>query len=396
MKRIYSFFKSVFFFFYDYLGIIGSCQSDREGVLLIRLDAIGDFVIWLDSAKEFRNFYPNKKITVCLNSLVVELAAALPYWDNVISVDVRKFSSNPWYRVQVLGRIRKASFEIAIQPTISRVFSLGDSFIRASRATQRIGSFGDCTNLHYFAKSISDKWYTRLIPAGELSPMELQRNEEFTVNLSGEAFAANLSVLETLKPLPDRLKIEGPYFIVFPGASWSGRQWPAGHFVEILLRVNRQYGWRAVICGGPSEKALCRRIADASECCAMDLSGQTSLPELVEVIRGAEVLIGNETSAVHIATAVATPSVCILGGGHFGRFMPYPRDIVGIKPFAAYHEMPCYNCNWNCTQTFEKGCAVPCVAGVTVANVLQGVLQAIHQSKFTEPAGNRVINMPEK
>jgi ADP-heptose:LPS heptosyltransferase len=396
VKFISTFFKLIFFYICD--GFVGMLpgRGVREGLIIFRLDAIGDFVIWLDSAKEYRRLYPTQKITVCLNSVMHELASSFPYWDEVISIDLKKFSLNLRYRMQVLRSIRRSSFEIAIQPTFSRSFSLGDALIRASRATQRIGSVGDLSNLSHRAKGISDRWYTRLVPACQAPMMELERNAEFIGNLCGQAFAANLPVLPPLKRLPDRLKVDGPFFIVFPGASWNGRQWPTPYFIDVLTKVYRQYGWLPVVCGGLGESALCQSIVDASPNCTVNLGGKTSLSELVELIRDAEILIGNETSAVHIATAVATPSVCILGGGHFGRFMPYPRDIMGIKPFAAYHEMPCYNCNWNCTQTFEKGCAVPCVAGVTVANVLQGVSKAINQCKFTESASNDVIDVQEK
>lgn len=369
-------------------------RSIRSGLLLIRLDAIGDFFIWLDSAKEYRRLYPGKKITVCLNSALHELASSFPYWDEVIPIDVKKFSLNPWYRIKVLGHIRRSSFEIAIQPTFSRAFSLGDAVIRASCATERIGSVGDCTNISPLARSIADRWYTRLVAAGKAPLMELDRNAEFVGNLNGQAFTANLAILPMLNPLPARLKIAGPYFIVFPGASWSGRQWPAAYFVEVLTKLNYLYGWRPIVCGGSGDGALCQSIVDASPDCAVNLGGQTSLPELVELIRGAQVLIGNETSAIHIAAAVSTPSVCILGGGHYGRFMPYPTHIQGVKPLAANYDMPCYNCNWHCTQAFRKGCAVPCVSGVTVADVMQRAFIGSNGSgeSLGKPVGNRLVH----
>ena len=53
---------------------------------------------------------------------------------------------------------------------------------------------------------------------------------------------------------------------------------------------------------------------------------KTNINELIEAIRDAEFLITNETSAVHIAESVTTKSFCILGGGHFGRFLPYNKN----------------------------------------------------------------------
>ena len=47
-------------------------------------------------------------------------------------------------------------------------------------------------------------------------------------------------------------------------------------------------------------------------------AGRTSLQELSAIIARAHILVGNETSAVHIAAAVSTPSVCTLGEGTTG------------------------------------------------------------------------------
>lgn len=341
-----------------------------KDVLLIRLDAIGDFVIWLDSAKEFRRLYPDKKITLCANSAWIDLATGLPYWDEVWPVDVKRLTNKSIYRFKVLREIRKAGFEIVIQPTFSRVFLHGDAMIRVSGATQRIGSEGDPVSINPRLKLISDRWYTTLVPAMRSSLMELERNAEFIRNLSGLDFQANQPVLQKFTQLPERLKISTPYFIVFPGASWHGRQWSSSHFVEVVMQVHQRYGWLAVLCGGLSETRLCQIIVDQSAVPAINLGGATSLRELVELLRGACILISNETSAVHLAAAVSTPAVCILGGGHFGRFMPYPDSMSDTQPAVAMHKMACYNCNWICTQVHDPAGAVPCVSGVTVADVL--------------------------
>jgi len=56
------------------------------------------------------------------------------------------------------------------------------------------------------------------------------------------------------------------------------------------------------------------------------LAGKTTIAQLVELIRNASLLIGNDSAAIHMAAATQTPSVCILGGGHYGRFLPYQPE----------------------------------------------------------------------
>jgi len=60
---------------------------------------------------------------------------------------------------------------------------------------------------------------------------------------------------------------------------------------------------------------------------------------------------GAETGLAHIACALGVRNVILLGGGHFGRFMPYsPLTVMAALP------LECFGCNWGCKHT-----AVHCV-----------------------------------
>jgi len=212
--------------------------------------------------------------------------------------------------------------------------------------------------------------------------MELQRNAEFISRLSDKAFSASLPKLPVLTKLPKHLQPQTAYFILFPGASWHGRQWPVQRFANVLKQIHRRYGLRAVLCGSPADRGLCEGVACESGIAGHNFAGQTTLAELTELIRGAKLLIGNETSAVHLAAAVGTPAVCILGGGHFGRFMPYPETLVGVKPLVAVHQMPCFGCNWHCDQPHDPVGPVPCVLKISVALVMSRAMQEIEKSQI--------------
>lgn len=350
----------------------------KRDLAIVRLDAIGDLVLWLDCAKEYRRLYPAQKIVLIANSIWADLARELPFWDEVWSVDLSSFRRNPCYRWRLLRKINQAGFELAIQPTYSRELLLGDSIIRATAATERIGSKGDLSNISVSEKTISDHWYTRVIPAVDKPLMELDRNAEFMSHLSDQEHPPGAPKLPRLTNLPEYLKLKGDYFIVFPGASWSGKQWPVTLFASCLNTLSKQYGWHAVLCGVTPEYQICQSVIDHSSVPkASNLAGKTSLMEFVEIVRGAQLLIGNDTSAVHIASAVNTPSVCILGGGHFGRFMPYTESMEGAKPAAVFFKMPCFGCNWQCSQPHEKGTCVPCISRINVQSVLDGVKRAL-------------------
>lgn len=370
MKRLLKYIRYILFYIGDYFYTIKLKKNHSTELLIVRLDSIGDFIIWLDSAKEYRRIYPGRKITLCVNALLFELAITQPYWDKVIPLDLHRFINNPIYRWKLLHNISQAGFSIAIQPNFSRSYYYGDSVIRATRAYEKIGSQSDLNNIKVIEKKISDRWYSKLVVATKKPLMELERNAEFISNLSGQKFCPQLSKLSQASLLLESLKIDREYFIIFPGASWYGRQWPTGCFAEVSEYLHKKYGLQVVLCGSSAEVALCKRVADKVSVESVNLAGKTTLSELAELIRGAKLLIANETSAIHIAAAVGTPSVCILGGGHYGRFMPYPEDIEGIKPFIAIHKMSCFNCNWRCNQEYHRSGPVPCILSITINQVL--------------------------
>lgn len=369
--------RLVLFYLLDSLAAAVPARRAAGGVLLVRLDAIGDFVLWLDAALVYRQLYPDRRIVLCANSAWADLARCLPWWDEVLAIDVRRLSTISGYRFAMLRQIRQRGFDIAIQPVHSRVFLHGDAVIRASHAAQRLGSTGDLSNIHPWLRALADRWYTRLLRTSAQSMPELERNAEFAGGLAGRPLRAAMPRLERTSALPERLRVAAPYLVVFPGAAWSGRRWPAEAFVALLEQVYGKHGLLPVLCGSRDDRALCQAILDRAAVAGLNFSGETTLPELAELIRHAKLLVANETSAVHLAAAVGTPAVCIVGGGHYGRFMPYPGSVEGVRPITVHLPMPCYGCGWRCTEAHPQNGAVPCISGVLVEQTDLAIAQAL-------------------
>ena len=112
--------------------------------------------------------------------------------------------------------------------------------------------------------------------------------------------------------------------------------------------------------------------------------GKTTLNQMLFILKNAYFLIGNDSCAVHIAVAVSAPSVCILGGGHFGRFMPYDIGVRTDRPLprVVAHKMDCFGCNWECIYSNKKNKPAPCIYKISVEEVfvaLQPLIKKRHQ-----------------
>ena len=378
LKPYFIIIKSLLFFLFDSIALwrIQSPQQNQlELVLLIRQDAIGDFVIWLDTAKEFRYLYPSEKFKIVLvgNALWYGLAKALPFWDEVIPVDIKQFKTIFSYRWNLLKQVRNLGAQIAIQPTFSREFYHGDTLVRASGAPTRISSEGDMSNRNWLKKKLADGWHTELIPASTQMMTELERNAEFFQRLSKKPHFISYPRLN-LSGLASSVNWENQeYYVLFPGVSEALRQWPVECFAEIANRIYDQTGLTGILDGAPNEKPLAESIQNISRA-SLEWAG-TMLDELPELLKYAKFVVSGETSAVIIAAAVETPVICVLGGAYFGRFLPYP-ELTGqeIVLETVSYPMSCYGCNAKCVYPLKTNEPAPCLSNISVDAVWEKVL----------------------
>jgi len=373
--------KSIMFYIFDSMVLLKppSLQKNKlEIILLIRQDAIGDFIIWLDTAKEYRKIFPSDKYKIVLvgNKIWCNLAQELPYWDDILTIDVKKFKTLSNYRWKLLCQIRNLNANIAIQPTYSREFYNGDSLVRASNALRKISSIGDMNNRNWLKRCIADSWHTELIPSSTEPLTELERNAEFFSNFSDDTHYIRYPKLEIKDFLLFPKSKDKKYYVLVPGTSQTtiGREWPTGFFANLATKIFQKTGWIGVICGTKHEHLLGEQILNLSEAPLKNICGHTTLAELAGLLNKSRLTISNETGIVFISSSVGTPSICILGGGHFGRFVPYPdlqKQNNNLKE--VFHKMPCYGCNWNCIYPILEGEATPCISNISVDSVWEKV-----------------------
>jgi ADP-heptose:LPS heptosyltransferase len=350
-----------------------------ERVLVIRLDAIGDFILWIDAAQAIVRYYKaqGKRVTLLANAVWASWAKELAIFDDVIALERRKYERNLLYRFRLGYRIRMLACAIVVQPTYSREWLLGDSIVRISRALERIGSSGNGSNITELQKSVSDRWYTRIVYSDPSPQMELIRNAEFVRNLCKIDFQAKLPDLRAATALQldevfaAAIKDREQYYVLFPGASWEGKQWPVASFAQIAQQIHSRTRWYGVVCGGPKDRAVADDLCKQCSAPLLNWAGRTGLSQLAAILAAAQLVLANDTSATHIAAACGVPTVCILGGGHYERFMPYEVEFEDGRPLphAIAHKMPCFGCNWRCIYERSKGAPVACIKQISVDDV---------------------------
>jgi lipopolysaccharide heptosyltransferase II len=131
-----------------------------------------------------------------------------------------------------------------------------------------------------------------------------------------------------------------PLVAIAPGAAHATKEWPAAHWVELVLRL-AETGADLVVLGGPADSVIARLIADRSGAHVVSAAGALSLQQTGAVIRRSAALISADTGVMHMATGVGTPVVALFGPTvrQFG-FFPY-----NARASVVERELDCRPCS---------------------------------------------------
>ncbi len=303
-----------------------------NSVLVVRLDAIGDYILFRNFLTELRNdaAFRNKKITLLGNPVFKEIAEKLDcnvinnfIWVNPDILIDQELSKT---KLKIKLKLRIANYDILIHPVHSRKWEI-DNFLFSIGLKYTITSSGDASNYDSVNQlHEANKLYNRIIEVETLGVFEFFRNKFFFEGLLNKNLQTQLSI----DPIA-RTETKSNYIVIFPGGHAEYRKWETKQFASFIDQLTEKYNGKYVfkIAGAFYEKIIVDEIISYSKNKNLieSLVGRTTLLDLIRLIDGALLLISNETSAVHMAAALKSKAVCISNGNHFGRFNPYPNEI---------------------------------------------------------------------
>jgi len=354
----------------------------RKRVLIVRPDSIGDFVLFAGTLKYFKRLYKDTELHLVVQEHIAELAQTCPDIDRCITFNAKMMEADKGYADKIISQLKEQKYDVAIHPVYSRT-SLGDYLTLESGAAKKIALDGDCSNLPEAVKLRNDAYYTRLVPTCKEWMLETKRSEELLRSLGigpDEPVTPKVWLTEdddeSAKQLLSGLKVKDP-IIVCPFGQHEIRHWPDYNWAQLLSKYK---GHPILICGAENNRKEADRIIRMSgHPRAFNLCGKTGLRRLAALLTKAKLCIGVESAAGHMAAAVGCPHVVIIGGGHFGRFMPYsPLSMLVYLP------TKCYRCNWLCPRKFKQSY---CITQIRVETVDKALRQALRKpkDKWTEP-----------
>jgi lipopolysaccharide heptosyltransferase I len=346
-------------------------NNSPQRILIIKLSSLGDIVHALPAVAALRQQFPLAHVTWLVKASWATILDGNPDIDDVWAVE---FSLKNW--PHLIRRLRKSGFDLVVDfQGLFRSGLLG----RLAGAKRRVGFAQAREGAPWFythhvrlPKQSQVKWRLlnvhavdrNLAVAGFLgattaNPVfhlsRLAEDERFIDSLFQEAKVASHEHLIALAP-------------------WSRspiKSWPLARFVEVAQDVLKMPNVRIVVVGGPSDKGFADQFCALEPQGLVNLVGKLSLRQLPVLLSRMKLVVGNDSSLIHLAAGVGVPVLAIFGPTHSIATGPYPLD----KHTVLRTDLPCSPCG---KRTCENPSYLECLDSLTTTAVLEGIYKRLH------------------
>ncbi len=263
-----------------------------KNILIIKLGALGDFIIILGYMMSIRKKYPDAKITLMTNKAFLSIAKQSGAFDDYI-IDNRASYWNFKEQLRILREVLRGGFDYIIdcqanKRTRLKYYPVFRYFMPKTFCWTSLGS-GSVVKVE---KRSSLSWGTE-----SRTPVEVELVTTDLSFLHGEN--------KYFSELPER-------FVLFiPGCSPTHpyKRWPVGYFKQLANRLAEQ-GIHTVVMGTKAEAAEVDAIAQASSM-VISMLNKTSLLDIPDLVRRSIAVVGNDTGPSHIAAYSGKPVIAI-------------------------------------------------------------------------------------
>jgi len=334
-----------------------------EEVLFVKLWAIGESILTLPLIQQFKQKYPDTRITVLCRKQNKTIYENQKFINKVILAE-------PETALQLLKQHKKYDLAFDLEPylKLSAILSnhLSKTVIGFSHGPR--AKLYDCL-VHYNDKIHAVNTYLNL-----LKPMNLTlKAPEKLLPLIYSKKDASI-VDKFFNKLPKRRPIIGMTVTSAGTATW--RRWSQENFAKLADKLIEKHNALILIPDTKNQREYIEKIIEQMNHkeSVYNLAGSFSLKQLFRVIEKCKLYISNDTGPMHISAAQGTNTIGLFGPNTPVRYAPYGNNNISlykskeapvINPHLGSFELPSQD--W-----MEK---------ITVNEVFRNAKKLIHKQK---------------
>jgi len=319
--------------------------------ILVRLpNWLGDMVMSVGFIHQLPLFFADAEISVIAKKGVKDLLSFFPETKHQFIFNKEEFKG--------IKGLKQFGNQIKRTEIFDLFFCLPDSFSSAimgaaTGAEKRIG----------YKKELRQV----LLTDSYAKPEGLHRVEEYIQLI--EFFTNKKSTLIDVSLNHPFLKKD--YVIVNINSEASSRRLTVSKAVELLNLLRNSIEQKIILIGAPKEKEFVNcvlgQMPDKSN--VESIAGKTSLPQLVEVLASAKLMLTTDSGPAHLANALGTHTVVLFGAGNENNTAPYNHERRSIIRLG---KLSCEPCEKNvCVQFSTPQCLELLETNAIIQTVLQ-------------------------
>jgi len=257
-------------------------------LLVFKVNQLGDNVVFLPVVQSLVAAHPDWRIVVLTSPTAARLYEVCCPQVELRVFETAKFNGawlQPWRLMQMAAQLRGLKPDACL---------LGDDQGNVAHLLARLSGAKRCVGPQ-----------TPHVKLNTLLHHRVAMQEDESVAAHNWHIAKSKFELSGIMPAPNLSEFgrdESGAIVIHAGASREYQRWPLRNFVELANRLAETQAVRWVVQGDETG------LSDAVE-----RVKTTSLDDLVRVIGGAKLFVGNNSGPMHIASACGTPGVVLIG-----------------------------------------------------------------------------------
>lgn len=279
-------------------------QREMKRIVVCKFKGMGSIVQATPLLQALRTRYPNAELIFVSSIENKAILERIEILDSVLLIDDRSFGKLIGDTFRLLARLIKKKADICIDLEIYSHFSSIVTTLSLSHDrfgfylrsnTYRMGLY---THMMYFNTKapIAEAYmqFARLLGVADATP------ELYPLQSSDHPMRTNT------------------YWVINPNASdlRYERRWPATKFIQLIQELLLNYPEiELILIGSKNEHDYVQTISREfqGEDRVIDLSGKTSVDELLSLLKHADLVITNDTGPMHLSAALKTNVLALFG-----------------------------------------------------------------------------------
>ena len=317
---------------------------NNKRILIIRLSALGDTIHTLPMAWAIKNKYPDCKIDWIVEDKAAKFVIKNPLIEKAYKIPRKKWKKQSFVRniksfFQIIRLIRRNKYDIVIdtQQLLKSALIMG-----LSGGKRKITLAGGREFSWIFTNEIIKAEHKQF----DINYHVVKRNLEIAKYLGCEDLKEKFIIPDFEKEFSDNIKStvkalnpDKKTVVLAPATTWNNKHWTIQGWCDIINEFKNKYN--IIITACDKEKSLTAEILKKTgEEGIIDLSGKTTLADLVYLFDKIDLLISPDSGSAHIAWAVGKCKIITLFfATSANRTAPYGEKYISFSA-----DSPCSPC----------------------------------------------------